>query len=133
MASSTALTTICGSMPFSRLRASIFSYSGLAMIALLASYECVLLKFRYQTRAFYVAQRDFQCRARAIFRLLRLVLFPFAACLDLQPNQVALTGQQTSFKMAIAGDGLARHQLRFASCETLKICRPRQLPIEPGR
>src|ERR1039458_10270283 len=78
MASSTAFTTICGSMPFSRLRASITLYSSLAIKCLPPYFHLVFAAFESelgnQVRLFNVGQIDFDfCSGLHCLVLLRLL------------------------------------------------------------
>src|SRR6516164_1341439 len=135
MASSTALTTMSGLMPFSRLRASITLYSSLAIgnlppyWKLKISTALLRLKLGNEVGLFHVGQINLQLCAR-FYRLVFLVLL---ATGQLEAETTVVKRLQASLKMPVAIDRNARHKLHPTAGEALEVGRLGQLPIQPRR
>src|SRR5258708_39724806 len=108
MASSTALITICGSIPFSRLSASIFSYSALAMIAL-QNPNYAYLELGYQTSSLDVAHLDVQRARRVLVPPLLRTFFPHPISPNLNLDQPVQGTLQSTLEMTIPRDRLPGH------------------------
>src|SRR5450631_1744732 len=135
MASSTAPTTMSGLMPFSRLRASITLYSSLAIKFLPPYWETRIrcpaakLELGNEIGSLHIRQLDLDCGACRDF----LMLLTLLAAREFQTQPSVLKCFQASFKMPIAVDRIARHQLHQAASETRKVCGFRKLAVQPRR
>src|SRR5580693_818725 len=161
MASSTALTTICGSMPFSRLRASITLYSSLAIILCHLTRYSFLNGHSFSCAAtptkIVIPTRDllFLAPAGAIpklklrnqIRLLhvgqidlnlgarfnRFVLLRLLARRQFQTEPAVVECLQASFEMPIPIHRIAGRQFHQAANKALELFRLRQLAIQSRR
>src|SRR5271157_2391499 len=103
MASSTAFTTICGSIPFSRLRASITLYSSLAIKYLLPYLRSLLLSVvtRIRTR-----ERDLPSqRYPARFQLQSRARLPHASLTSSCPSAPGSAGHRESPSAVLQNGG----------------------------
>src|ERR1700687_1161482 len=123
MASSTAFTTICGSMPFSRLRASITLYSSLAIKCLPPYFHLVFAAFESelgnQVRLLDVGQLNFNFGS-LLHCLVLLRLFPAG---QFHTKPVIVKRLQPPFKMPVSVYRVPGHQLHQTAGETLVVCR----------
>src|SRR5271165_2139024 len=136
MASSTALTTISGLMPFSRLRASITLYSSLAIRHLPPSLDnqnhvlsCKPLKLGHEVGLLHIGQLDIDFRTV----LDRFELLALLAARQFEVDAAIAQPLHPTFKMPVAVDRIARHQLHQAAAEAFELRRLRQLAVQTRR
>src|ERR1035437_2371984 len=128
MASSTAETTICGSIPFSRLKASMTLYSSLGIGIHLPQTTVQMLELRNQLRLFHIGIGNLQY-AGAL--LLHLLLAGYRSQIHRQLAAVKLN--QPPLKVAVPIDRLVRAEFHQATLETLEVRGFEQLPVKTRR
>src|SRR3974390_3034888 len=136
MASSTALTTMSGLIPFSRLSASITLYSSLAIRHLppnLDNQNHALsrkpLKLGHEVGLLHVGQLDIDFRTV----LDCFVLLAFLAARQFEVDAATAQPLHPTFKMPAAVDRVPRHQLHQTAAEAFELGRLRQLAVQTGR
>src|ERR1035437_10201421 len=130
MASSTAETTTCGSMPFSRLSASITLESLLAIILLPPS----VLDLRDQVGFFNVRQRDLDLAfSLGSLGTLALLLATLLHGVQVEHQFDFSKTFQAPFKVTVAVLRFPRTHLHQAAAIALTVRGFRQLAIKPGR
>jgi len=92
--------------------------------------ETAQLDFRHQTRLLYVGEFNFDSRSSVRAHFLARLLAGHA---QIQSQSTVRETFEAAFKMPVVVDRLPRRQLHAATDETRKICRFRQLAIQPRR